>query len=172
MIPDDRAGWRGTVLAFVHSYAMDLRGWATGLTIRYAVAVAMVIGGILAVFAAAAVGITALFHFIEDQYGIDAAYAGVGGGLFLAGILLFLLAWTLLRGRTPALPRPQRQTQSVKRMMIGPAAVRAVAGLRQVEGARADPLTEVLAAVAATVLVGWVVASRLGKKSQTRQVRQ
>jgi hypothetical protein len=163
MIPDDRAGWRGTASAFVRSYAMDLRGWATGLTIRYAVAVSMVIGSIFAVFAAAAVGIAALFHFIEDRYSIGAACAWVGGGLFVAGILLLLLAWTMLRGNAPALPRPHRQTQSVKRMMIGPAAVRAIAGLRQVEGARADPLTEVLAAAAATVLVAWIVASRLEK---------
>src|SRR5215471_10353836 len=106
MYPDDRAGLRGAASVLVRSYFSDLRRWAAGLSTRYIVAIAVALGGIIAIFAACAVGISALFHLIESWYGTDAAYAAIGGGLFFIGIILLVLAWVMFSGRIPSLPRP------------------------------------------------------------------
>jgi hypothetical protein len=115
----------------------------------------------LALFASAAVGVTALFHAIERHYGTDAAYASIGGGLLAIGIILLVLAWAMLRRRAPPLPRPRRQAATAKKMIMGSAMVRTAAGFRAAEGIRADPVTQALIGAAATMLVGWIVASRL-----------
>lgn len=153
----------------VRSYFSDLRRWAAGLSTRYIVAVAIAFGGILAIFAACAVGITALFNLIESLYGTDGAYAIVGGGLLFVGLILLLLAWTMLRGRIPPLPRPHRQIRSARRMVVGSSAVRAVAGLREAGGERAEPAMQVLMAAATTLLIGWIVASRVRARRRGRK---
>jgi hypothetical protein len=168
MTPADRPDWREAMSGLARSYVADVRGWAAGLGRRYAVAAAIAVGGVLALFAAGAVGITALFHVIERYYGTNIAYASVGGGLFGIGIILLVLAWAMLRARTPPLPRPRRQAAAAKQMMMGSAAVRAATGFRAVEGVRADPVTQALIGAAATMLVGWIVASRLAARSQPR----
>jgi len=167
----DRVGLRGAASVLVRSYFSDLRGWAAGLSTRYIVAVAIALGGILAIFAACAIGITALFNLIQSLYGTDGAYAVVGGGLLFIGLILLLLAWTMLRAQIPPVPRPHRQVRSARRMMVGSSALRAVsglreaglreAGLREAGGERADPAIQVLMAAATTLLIGWIVASRI-----------
>jgi hypothetical protein len=160
MGPDDRVGFRGAASVLVRSYLSDVRRWAAGLSTRYIVAVAIAIGGVLAIFAACAVGITALFNLVQSLYGTDAAYAVIGGGLLLIGLILLLLAWTMLRAQIPPLPRPHRQVRSARRMMVGSSAVRAISGLREAGGERADPAIQALVAAATTLLIGWIVASR------------
>jgi len=162
----DRVGLRGAASVLVRSYFSDLRGWAAGLSTRYIVAVAIALGGILAIFAACAIGITALFNLIQSLYGTDGAYAVVGGGLLFIGLILLLLAWTMLRAQIPPVPRPHRQVRSARRMMVGSSALRAVsglreAGLREAGGERADSAIQVLMAAATTLLIGWIVASRI-----------
>jgi hypothetical protein len=170
MSPADSVGWRGAASGLFRSYVADLRGWAGRLATRYAVAVAMTIGGILANFAAVAVGITALFHFIERQYGMDVAYGVIGGGLVAIGIILFLVAWTMLRRRVAPMPGPHRQAQSVKQMVVKSAMARALANPSEAEGMRADAATQVLIGAAAAVLIGWILASRLAARSERRRV--
>ena len=159
-------GWRGAISALLRSYVADLRGWATKLAAGYAVAVAILVGGVLALFAAIAVGVSALFHVIERHYGADIACGSIGGGLCVLAIALFLIGWAMLRRRMPPLPRPHRQVEAAKRRLVGPAALSAVGWSRAVTG-KADPTTRLLIAAAATMLVGWIVAVRL--RSQRRR---
>lgn len=169
MNPDDRAGWRGAVSVLMRSYLSDLGRWAAGLSTRYIVALAVGLGGILAIFAACAVGVTALFHLIESRYGADAAYAAIGGGLAFIGIILLVLALILFRGRIPPLPRPHRQVRSARRMMVQSSAVRAIKGVGETTGARTGPAIPVLIATGATLLVGWIVGSRVATRRRERR---
>jgi hypothetical protein len=169
MNPGDRTGWRAAASGLMRSYLSDLRRWAVGLSTRYIVAVVIAVGGVLAAFAACAVGITALFHLIENQYGTGTAYAAIGGGLLFVGMILLVLAWTMLRAQTPPLPRPHRQVQSARRMMVRSSALRAVKGVDEVEGARTSPAIPVLIAAAATLLMGWLVGSRVRTERRERK---
>ena len=154
---------RGGVSALLHSYAADLRGWAGGIASGYAIAAVLLLAGAVLVFAAAAVGIAALFHFIELRYGPDTAYEAIGGGLAVLGAILIIAGVMTLRRKHPPLPRPQRQMQAAKRLVVGSAAVRALSTDR----IRSDPVTQVLIGAAATVLFGWIVASRVqGRRAQ------
>lgn len=188
MYPDDRAGWRGAASGLMRSYLSDLRRWAAGLSTRYIIAIAVALGGILAIFAAGAVGVTALFRLIESLYGTDAAYAAIGGGLFLIGIILLLLAWIMFSGRIPPLPRPHRQVRSAKRMMVQSSALRAIPGLGvagvdssglggsglggsspgETKVARTTEAMPMLIATGATLLVGWIVGSRVATRRRQR----
>jgi len=165
-------GLRGVAAALVRSYVVDLRSWATKLAVGYAVAVALLVGAVLALFAAIAVGVTALFHFIEHHYGADIAYGAIGGGLLVLAIVLFLIGWAMLRRRTSPLPRPERQAQAARRELVRPTALRAIGWLPGTETLKANPTTKVLVAAAATMLVGWIVASRLRLPSRKHQEPQ
>jgi hypothetical protein len=157
MNPVSEIGWRGTASLLLKSYVADLRRWAARLAAGYAAAAAMLAGGVLALFAAAAVGVTALFHLIERHYGSDVAYASIGGGLFVLAIVLLLAGWAMLRRRAPPLPRPRRQAQVARRVIAG----RTQASFSRTEAVKADPVTQVLIGAAATMLAGWLLASRL-----------
>jgi hypothetical protein len=163
---------RGGFSVLLQSYAAELRAWGAKLAARYAVAAAILIAGVLAVFASAAVGLTALFHFVALRYGTETAYASIGGGLLLIGIFLLLVGLIVLRRRVPALPRPRRQAQlardRAKGMIFGSAASRLLAG----PVAKADPVTQVLVGIAATMLVGWIVAARFSSLPPRRRVKQ
>lgn len=175
MYPDDRAGWRGAVSALMRSYLSDLRRWAAGLSTRYIVAIAIALGGILAIFAACAVGITALFHLIESWYGMDAAYATVGGGLFVIGIILLVLAWIMFSGAIPSVPRPHRQIRSARQMarqmMMQSSTLGAMKRIGEVKATRTGPTMPVLMATGATLLVGWIVGSRVATRRRARKSR-
>ena len=165
----EQSGWSGAVSALARFYVADWRGWVARLVTGYAVATVMLLAGILAVFATIAVAVTALFHFIELRYGTDTAYAGVGGGLLVLGMILLLGGWAMLRRRAPPIPRPGRQAQAAKSMLAGSAASRVLAGLSEVETAAPHPITQVLVGAAVTVLIGWIVASRLQSASRGRR---
>jgi hypothetical protein len=154
---------RGGVSAILQSYAADLSGWATGLGSRYAIAVVLMIVGAILVFAAAAVGIAALFHFLEVHYGLDTAYEAIGGGLAVLGAILILAGVIALKRKMPPLPRPRRQVEAAKRMVMGATAVRALSPDR----VKSESVTQLLIGAAATVLAGWIVVSRLqGRRAQ------
>jgi len=160
---------RGLASALLRSYATELRGWIGKLATGYAVAIALLIGGMLALFAAIAVGITALFRFLERSYGIDIAYGGIGGGLLVLAIVLFLIGWMVLRRKAPPLPRPHRQAQAAKQVLLGSAAWRTGSRLGSA-AVRSDPMTRLLIGAAVTVMVGWLARSRLQSSRRTRRV--
>jgi hypothetical protein len=168
MNPAREIGWRGTASLLLKSYAGDLRKWSTRLVVGYGVATAMLAGGVLALFAAIAVGVTALFHLIERFYGTDIAYASIGGGLFVLAVLLLLSGWAMLQRRTPPLPRPHRQAQVARRIIAG----RGMAGLSRAEAVKADPMTQALIGAAAIMLAAWLLASRVRSSPQGRWVRR
>jgi hypothetical protein len=154
-------GWREVVSALLRSYVSDLRAWVGRLATGYVVATALLLGGVLALFAAVAVGITALFHFLERSYGVDIAYGAIGGGLLLLAILLFSTGWIVLRRKRPALPRPYRQAHAAKQALVGSAAWHTIGSKLGPEAVRSDALTRLLFGAAVTMLVGWITASRL-----------
>jgi hypothetical protein len=172
MDPADQTGWRGAVFALLQSYLADLRGWGARLAMGHAIAGGMLAAGLLAIFAAIAVGIGALFHFVALRFGIDWAYAAIGGGLFIIGLTLLLVGWAVLRRPAPTFPRPDRQAQAAKRLLVRPAILGAVTRLHEVRATKADPMTQVLIGAAATLLLGWVVASHLPSRSQRHRVQQ
>ena len=150
---------RGALSALLRSYAADLRGWAMRLAAGYGVALALLAGGVLALFAAIAVGITAIFHFLERLYGLEVAYGSIGGGLLALAITLFLAGWLMLRRKATPLPQPRRQLHAAKQILVEPAA-------RRVVGVR--PVTRVLVGAAATLLVGSILGSRFQTSRRAR----
>ena len=153
-------GWRAAVANMLRSYVGDLRRWITRLVAGYAVAAALLVGGVLTLFAAIAVGITALFHLIERYYGTGVAYGGIGGGLLALAIVLLLSGVMSLRRKMPPLPRPLARAHAAKRRLPGPAAPQSVASRVEAEIVQTDPVTRLLIGASVTMLVGWIVASR------------
>src|SRR5262249_14805433 len=119
------------VSALLGSYAADLKGWMVRLAAGYGIAVALMVGGVLAVVGAVAVGAVALFSFLEQRYGADIAFAALGGGLVLLAVVLLLAGWVVMKRRVAPLPRPQQQFRAARQMVVGSTISRAVAGLRE-----------------------------------------
>jgi|SRR5579862_6649210 len=153
------------------SYVADLRGWVVKLATGYGIAAALMLGGLLAVFGAIAVGAVALFHFIELRYGTNIAFAALGGGLFVLAVILLLAGWLMLQQRAPV-PRPERQFRAARQMLVGSTISRAVTAMRDTEAARPDATTQVLLGAAAVVAVGWLVFHHVGSPASRVQVRR
>jgi hypothetical protein len=166
MDPASHTSLRGAVSALMQSYAADLRRWVTRITVGYACALALLAVGFLAILAAIAVGVGFLFHFIAVREGSDVAYAVIGGGLLVAGLILLLAAWGVLKRRKPPIPRPLRQAQTAKRLMIRPSVLGVITRLRETNVGRAGQVTPVLVGAAATMLLSWIVVSRFRSRPQ------
>lgn len=150
----------GSIHGFLQSYAGDLKGWTTRIVVRYVVAVALLLAAVAGLVGAISVGIAALFHWIEFTYGLNAAYAAVGGLLVCLALVSAAVAILLLKGKLPPVPRPRRrQTKAVGRSL---AAETMLAATPQ-RLLKTDPATEIMIGLAAACLVGWLAASRLGR---------
>ena len=158
--------------ALWRSYAADLRGWATKRAAGYGVGAALLVGGILAVFGAIAVGAMALFHFIELRYGAYIAFAALGGGLVVLSAILLLAGWLTISRRAPPLPRPRPQLRAAKQMLVGSTISRAVTALHRNEAARPDATTQILLGAAAVVAAGWIVVTHFGRTATEPRVRR
>jgi len=158
--------------ALLGSYGRDLRGWAADRAAGYGVAAALLLGGILAVFGAVAVGAMALFHFIELRYGTNIAFASLGGGLLALAAILLLSGWLMLQRRAAPLPRPERQFRAAKQMMMGSTISRAVTAMRDVEAAKPDAATQVLLGAAAVAAIGWLVFHHVGPTAPRAEGRR
>ena len=165
MSSGNRTGWSGAASALLRSYVADLRRWMAGIAVGYAIGVALVAGGVLMVLAGVAVGVAALFDFIELRLGPELAYAIVGGGFAALGLFLLLAGTAVIRRRLPSPPPPRRQAYAARQVIIRPAAKRIAAGLDTMGSVRADLATQLMAGAAATLLLAWIVAWR-------RQVRR
>jgi hypothetical protein len=148
--------------ALLGSYAADLKGWVVGLVTGYGIAAALLVGGILAVFGAIAVGAMALFHFIELRYGANTAFAALGGGLLALGAILLLAGWLTISRKAAPLPRPHRQFRDARQMLVGTTVARAVTAFHTSEAAKPDATTQILLGAAAILAAGWIVTTRLG----------
>src|ERR1700759_4287387 len=96
----------GLVKGFLQSYGADLRGWISGLAIRYAIAIILLLVAGAGLVAAIGVGVDALFHWLEANYGLTVAYAAVSGGLVILAAASALTGVALLKLAPRPVPRP------------------------------------------------------------------
>ena len=154
------------VNGFLQSWAGDLKGWTTGIIIRYAVAVALLLAAAAGLVGAISVGIAALFHWIEIKYGLNIAYAAVAGLLVVLALLGAGLGILLLKGKLPPIPRPKRQQAKTAGRSL---AARAMLATTSNKGLlKTDAATEIMIGLAAACLVGWLAASRLGGRARVK----
>lgn len=148
----------------VRSYLGDLRHWIGCLVTGYAVACGVMLFGVVSLLIAIGIGVGAAFHALEMRYNIWIAYAMVGGAFLLLGLVGLLAGRILLARPAPAVPRPSRQSDMLKRAIAVPVAARQIATSRSGSGAGVDPTTQVLAAGAAIMLVAWFAASHFKRR--------
>jgi hypothetical protein len=158
--------------ALWRSYAGDLRAWAVKRAAGYGVAAALMVGGLLALFGAIAVGGVALFHFIELRYGSNTALAALGGGLLALGAILLLAGSAMMRRHAEPLPRPHRQFRAARQLLIGSTISRTIARLYENEAAKPDATTQILLGAAALLAAGWIVTSQLRSRAPRGKVRR
>ena len=147
----------------MQSYGRDLRGWTSGIVIRYAIAVILLLAAGAGLIAAIGVGFDASFHWLETNYGLATAYEVIAGILAGLGIVSAVIGVAMLKAALPPLPRPHRHGRA--------AASKATMALSMpARGlAKADPTTEVMIGLAAACLVGWLVSSRI--QARTKQAK-
>jgi hypothetical protein len=151
----------GPINGFLQSWAGDLKGWTTGIIIRYVVAIALLLAAAAGLVGAIAVGVAALFHWLETTYGLKAAYAGVAGLLVVLAVVSAGIAVLLLKGKLPPIPRPKRHHGRAAGRSLAARAVLATTSNRGL--LNTEPATEIMIGLAAACLVGWLVISRLGR---------
>jgi hypothetical protein len=154
----------GLVGGFLQSYGRELRGWASRITVRYAIAVVLLLSGGAGIVAAIGVGIAALFHWLEIKYGSTVAYEAVIGVLALLGVLSALIGVVLLKIALPPVPRPHRHGRAAGRSVAAKAGLALSAPRESL--VKADPVTEMMIGLAAACLVGWLVSSRRQARSK------
>jgi hypothetical protein len=155
----------GSFTGFLQSWAGDLKGWTTGIIIRYVMAIALLIGAVAGLVGAISVGMAALFRFIEAHYGPNTAYEVVSGGLVLLALVSAGISILLLKVKLPPIPRPGRQrTKAAGRSL----AARAMLATTPQRLLKTDSATEIMIGLAAACLVGWLVTSRVHRRGQAR----
>lgn len=148
----------GPINGFLQSWAADLKGWTTGIFMRYVVAAAVLLAAAASLVGAISVGIAALFHWLEITHGSNTAYAAVAGLLVVLGLLGAGVAILLLKGELPPIPRPKRQKAKAAGRSL---AARAMLATTSNKGLlNTEPATEIMIGLAAACLVGWLVVSR------------
>jgi hypothetical protein len=149
----------GPLTGLLQSYVRELRGWVGSVTVRYGIAVFLLLAGGAGFIAAIAVSIAGLFHWLDTTYGTTVAYAIVIGALFLLGLASALTAIMMLRQPLPAVPRPHRHAATAGRSVAAKAMM--AASIPHKSLMKADPVTEVMIGLAAACLMGWLVSSRM-----------
>nr|QIG97366.1 hypothetical protein G6P99_36630 [Bradyrhizobium sp. 6(2017)] len=155
-----RANARPSLSLIAQSYLADLRQWIERLVTGYALACGFMLVGAVSLLVAIGIGGAAAFHAIDLRYGIWIAYAAIGGVFLLLGLLGLGTGRGLLARPAPAAPRSGQQADMLKRAVAVPVAARLIATSRSGAGVNADPTTQVLAAGAAVMLIGWFAVSR------------
>ena len=97
----------GPINGLLQSWAADLKGWTTGIVIRYVVAAALLLAAAAGLVGAIAVGIAALFHWLEITHGLNTAYAAVAGLLVVLALVSAGIAVLLLTAQAAANPAPE-----------------------------------------------------------------
>jgi hypothetical protein len=157
--------------SLIKSYVEELRNWATGRATGYGIAMALMLIGVLSIFAAIAVGAMALFHFLELRYGTYIACAALGGGILLLAVVFLLAGYQMLRRPSPV-PKPERQLQAARQMLLGTTIARGITSLRATEAAKPDTITQLMLGTAALVVIGWLAAHKFGSTSPKSRLRQ
>src|SRR5215470_12693816 len=74
MIPLEQTRLSTTPGQLVRSYGLELRGWATSVGIRYAVALATLVAGAICFLVSLGIVLSAFLYFLEMRYGIYVGY--------------------------------------------------------------------------------------------------
>ena len=149
----------GFVAALASSYQSDVSSWLGRLSTKYAVALGFVIAGAICILGALAVALAALFRWVQLNYGEVEAYAAVFGLLFGVGIIAMLAGFIVLKRRTPAFPKGERQMNAIT-STVNATAHRAASAVSARTSNRPDAVTTLLAGSAAAVLAGWLFNAR------------
>ena len=159
----------GPINRFLQAYGRDLKGWATGIAVRYVAAIALLLAAAAGLVGAVAVGVAALFHWLETIYGLNTAYAAIAGLLVVLALICAGISLLLLKGKLPPIPRPKRQqTKTAGRSL----AARAMLATTSNKGVlTTEPATEIMIGIAAACLVGWLATSRLGRSRAEARVK-
>jgi|GEM_PF-6636211 len=151
------------------SYLAELRRWIGQVMTGYALACAFMLVGAVSLLIAIGIVVAAGVHALEVRYDIWIAYAVVGGAFLLLGLLGLALGRAILARPAPAVPRPARQADMLKRAIAVPVAARLIATSRSARGTSLDATTQALAAGAAVLLIGWFAASRFSRRPDAVQ---
>jgi hypothetical protein len=88
----------------LRAYGREVRAWWVGILARYAIVGVLLLGALASLIGSIAVGLAALFHFLELKYGAAVAYAVIGGFLVVLAILGTTLGIVRLRQAPPRRP--------------------------------------------------------------------
>lgn len=159
------------------SYLRDRAAQGQGIVASYAVAAGLYAAAGIFLIAACLVGVTALFRWIEMNYGLFQAFGAVGGLLLIIAIVFAALASSKLKHRAPHFPSlTSRLRAAIKANPVNPDQIEAVrdtaaailiepsapvASVRR-DGRRPaqEPPDGRAALIVIAILLGWAVARR------------
>ena len=168
MIPLEQTRLSTTPGQLVRSYGLELRGWATSVGIRYAVALATLVAGAICFLVSLGIVLSAFFYFLEMRYGIYVGYEILGGLFLTLGATGTVIGIWLLKRHNPPLPRPRPQVETLKQSMTRSTVLRFLARHRWA-GRPGDPVTQILVGAAALLFIGWIAASQVQRSSRQRR---
>jgi hypothetical protein len=99
----------------LRSYSGDLGKWGGDIIQRYTTAIVFLVLGALFILVAAGIGVAAVFHFLEHEYGLNIAFAAVGGFFVVMGLMGLAVGMGLFKRSLPPVPRPTEQLQAFRR---------------------------------------------------------
>ena len=162
------------------SYLRDRAAQGQGIVASYAVAAGLYAAAEIFLIAACLVGVTALFRWIEMNYGLFQAFGAVGGLLLIVAIVFAALASSKLKRPAPHFPSlTSRLRAAIKANPVNPDQIEAVrdtaaailiepsAPVASVRRSRRDgrrpaqePPDGRAALIVIAILLGWAVARR------------
>jgi hypothetical protein len=162
------------------SYLRDRAAQGQGIVASYAVAAGLYAAAGIFLIAACLVGVTALFRWIEMNYGLFQAFGAVGGLLLIVAIVFAALASSKLKRPAPHFPSlTSRLRAAIKANPVNPDQIEAVrdtaaailiepsAPVASVRRSRRDgrrpaqePTDGRAALIVIAILLGWAVARR------------
>lgn len=148
-----------TVGGELRAYGRDVRAWSTGILVRYVMAVSLLLAALAGLIGAIAVGLGALFHFLDLKYGTWTAYGSLAGLLIGLTIVAAALGIAKLKQEVSAPPSPQRHAKAASRIVVAES-MGALAGSGRAMAAR--PVLPAAIGLASVGLLGWLIASRRG----------
>lgn len=165
---NDRLRPIGLLKGALHSYGIDLRHWIGRVERRYITVCALALLGVVSLVGSLFIGVSALFSIMEARFGLYVAYEIIGGTFLLIGLMAIVGATALLKRKLPHLPSARPHAQNFKRSVTLSAATRLAYGGAQGRS-QIHPTTNIIAGVAAALLIGWIAASHMSRGSGWRQ---
>src|SRR5262245_21253891 len=146
----------------LRSYVGKVGRWARSITRQYALGVGILVTGVLFLLVAAGFGVAAIFHFLTLRYGVNIAFAVVGGFFLILGLIGLISGMGLMKRALPPVPRPSSELDALKRTAV----LDLVTKTNQVKQRARDHSTPLLLGAACVVAFGWLAGSR---RARTRQ---